>query len=677
MFTVELTEEQTQTLINTGSITLNNRVLSGLVINQEEEEEEEWEDSIGEETHPTRTKTEAEEISLGKTTVIKSAGKMSRDIDPSENNGWIGLNGNYNITISNVTTDASTVPKIKIQSGATPCYTLHNIPSATEKIIVSEIDEYTPVAGTKQETDIAVCEEVEKTKTVSGTDPNTGEETTTTVTYTVYRIQFRIYVTVKHRSIALKPTGAVKYLQGGVLSHSGGVKRVIEITDLNDNSIGALNVGYMECPVNMAEINDIDPSTGEYVNKTSYDYDSRPIYVELNISGSSWSIKTDGIYAPAFATVISPLKSMGKDGDIYGRYYEVENRVFSDHRQIDIGDTDVISNGNYWMDKVSVVKSMRCSETSSKWRNLIESPVPAGMVDGVQKTIDGILKLDDDYFILSLTQLMTFLKLIRDELTNTIPVDEIMEMCSFKYDITLNFPHHITSREKWNTEGATIPQSGLFGRNYGNDTYVECRNNFNDQLFNQFVNDYSVMNVQPSSIAIANRDYRHILQSAIDWLGTNYPLATPANILAFRDDAVQKLHELLNVVPPSGGNLVDEIFVSLADTVRYINAVNTNVVGTIVGMFITDGKCNLFAKPTDSSVRWYQFDSGKMHTDLLIETKRDLQGEYIFEPELIQGEYQLNPNGQMFKMLNRDFSIGNQYGIHDAFALQCHDISLP
>lgn len=131
------------------------------------------------------------------------------------------------------------------------------------------------------------------------------------------------------------------------------------------------------------------------------------------------------------------------------------------------------------------------------------------------------------------------------------------------------------------------------------------------------------------------------------------------------------------MIPPSGGNLVDEIFGSLADTVRYINAVNTNVVGTIVGMFIADGKCNLFAKPTDSSVRWYQFDSGKMHTDLLIETKRDLQGEYIFEPELIQGEYQVNPNGQMFKMLNRDFSIGNQYGIRDAFAIQCHDISLP
>ncbi len=124
---------------------------------------------------------------------------------------------------------------------------------------------------------------------------------------------------------------------------------------------------------------------------------------------------------------------------------------------------------------------------------------------------------------------------------------------------------------------------------------MECRNNLNDQLFNQFVNDYSILNAPPSGIAISNRDYRHILQSAITWLGTDYPTATAENILDFRNDVLEKLHELLNVIPSSGGNLIDEIFGSLADTVRYINAVNTNVVGTIVGMFITDGKCNLLS----------------------------------------------------------------------------------
>ena len=365
---------------------------------------------------------------------------MSRDIDPAQNNGWIGVNGNFNVTISNVKPDESTVPKVTVQAGATPCYTIHTIPSATENTIVGEIDEYTPVTGLKQEIGIATCQEVEKTKTVDGTDPDTGESTTTTVPYTVYSLRFRIYVTVKKRRLALKPTGSTKYLKKDILSHSGGITRVVEVTDLNDNSIGTLSVGYIECPINLPKINDIDPSTGQYAYTTSNDYDYRPIYVELNISGSAWSIKTDGIYAPAFATVISPLKSMGKDGDIYGRYYEVENRVFSDHRQIDIGDTDVISNGSYWMDKVSVVKSISCAETNLAWRTLTSSPVPESMVASINNYITNTLKLDDEYFVLALTQLMTFLRLIRDELLNTIPVDEIRSMCSFRYDITLDFP---------------------------------------------------------------------------------------------------------------------------------------------------------------------------------------------------------------------------------------------
>ena len=62
------------------------------------------------------------------------------------------------------------------------------------------------------------------------------------------------------------------------------------------------------------------------------------------------------------------------------------------------------------------------------------------MVAGINNYMANTLKLDDEYFVLALTQLMTFLRLVRDELLNTVPVDEIRSMCSFRYDIALDFP---------------------------------------------------------------------------------------------------------------------------------------------------------------------------------------------------------------------------------------------
>lgn len=153
---------------------------------------------------------------------------------------------------------------------------------------------------------------------------------------------------------------------------------------------------------------------------------------------------------------------------------------------------------------------------------------------------ENMLKLDDDYFKQALTHAKTFLDLVRQELTSPIAVEDIRKLCNFGYSIKLTFNQHDTNKDSWNKT------NGVFG--YGTpdseikSVYDDCKETFNNHLYSQFFNDYSIYNITDSDINISTRDYSHILLTNVNWGETTYPVDSVAGILGLRTVVISDLH---------------------------------------------------------------------------------------------------------------------------------------
>lgn len=114
----------------------------------------------------------------------------------------------------------------------------------------------------------------------------------------------------------------------------------------------------------LASIQDVTHrGTGEY---TYYD----AAYFELSGNEGDTStptISSDGLDYPVSLDVLAPNKAWSTDGDVFNRRYEVQTKVYAYITQI--GTTS--SDWRVWIDKASMVASIRASVNKTGWRNLI------------------------------------------------------------------------------------------------------------------------------------------------------------------------------------------------------------------------------------------------------------------------------------------------------------------
>lgn len=128
---------------------------------------------------------------------------------------------------------------------------------------------------------------------------------------------------------------------------------------------------------------------------------------------------------------------------------------------------------------------------------------------------------------------------------------------------------------------------------------------------------------------------------------------------------------------PDGNDVISDIFTeqpNLDNYVRYMNLINTQIRGSIICMYVIDGFCNLFTKEGESQVWWYKFDSSKSYMDYLIDEKRQAEGNYNYDPNLVQKEYPIlyKPDWTL-KFVNRDLTTEDRLEIEDAYLVKCYN----
>jgi hypothetical protein len=125
---------------------------------------------------------------------------------------------------------------------------------------------------------------------------------------------------------------------------------------------------------------------------------------------------------------------------------------------------------------------------------------------------------------------------------------------------------------------------------------------FNVHLRNQFMDDFSRLE-DDWGIALGSRDYSNILQT---------DFTTLQRIFDSKNERLESMFDLVNVSASRDGDAISSTFndgaegiypdSELARRVRYINAIETSIMGRIVGMFVADGFCNLFVEGSDGKI---------------------------------------------------------------------------
>ena len=236
---------------------------------------------------------------------------------------------------------------------------------------------------------------------------------------------------------------------------------------------------------------------------------------------------------------------------------------------------------------------------------------------------------------------------------NDASMDEIAPLCNFAHCIeSVNFRNYSNNKEDWDK------QNGLFGYERNGATYVSCRDNFNNHLLDEFKSDWRKLEpgvYDYGADSILNRDYHNILKDEY---------GSAQKIRVFRDDKLGKLYGEINY-PESESPNIDEIFKDGDDTtcsnkVRFINAIKTTLKGNLVGMFVADDICHLFADIVfngATKTMWYTFDATKSTMDGFVESKVASDNkEFEVSPRMRFTQYPISKDGWLFKTLNRDFT---------------------
>ena len=175
---------------------------------------------------------------------------------------------------------------------------------------------------------------------------------------------FRVYARVVGQMMALAPreNGDRRMMGYFVLGKSDDtyyVKGMVSMTDFLGNPVGNLNYGYVDYPVNLAEL------VAEHGNRITYDdiqYKTTCFMLD-----SSRQLSSDGMYCQFALHVIPPSESSSNDGEVYNRFYEISLDIHAEHESIPLGHVD---DGKFWMDMAGTMKSIYRPATEDDYMKL-------------------------------------------------------------------------------------------------------------------------------------------------------------------------------------------------------------------------------------------------------------------------------------------------------------------
>lgn len=281
------------------------------------------------------------------------------------------------------------------------------------------------------------------------------------------------------------------------------------------------------------------------------------------------------------------------------------------------------------------------------------------MVDGLDAlALDKILMSDGDFNIM-LESLKNLLERVVGEFNQELDGEAISRLCKFRYSIQADFDGYSSWTEMFNRE---------------DPKYIDGLNAFNLHLHEQFKLDYSSR--ERTDIKLSDRDYGYMLKSDV---------VSSDDIFNKRDGQVDKMHESLDIASEEP-DAISEVYGSNDENVRYLNAVDMDVLGSVVDMFAADDRCHLFVKNMDddgnSSLYEYRFN---IPTGIDILNKKlqyihsgGASRKFTFKPSLTTNfMYDICDDDWIFKMANRKPFEGSgtedRSGIDDAYLVHCKD----
>lgn len=447
-------------------------------VNIDEDDEEEGVE-IGEDEEEDDEQGESQE---------QPSSSGSHIVQVYEDNGWVGIKGRFKVRFSNMDSDYPDIEIVPVESGKDyePCYGIQDLPLERRNIRVAYINEYVPVLGPVVESaDHAWRKEVTQTA-----NPVEGEEQEVTYTETT-KVRFFINVNMCSRKLLIKPENGSRYIEKDLLVSTDALgsttaEQVYELMDFVGNPVGSLGYGCAYLPVDI-------PESGA---SNLFELDSRPML--FNIDEEHETFASDGFNCPLTIEAISPGLTAKDDGEVYDRYYEVEEIVEVSSKNLPLSANYI---GVISMDKASTLKSIRTNATDNTYKDLEDDDVPESICTDIENLVDAQMRLQDSYFELMLSQLRQFLVQIGDELLSPVSIGEVKNLCVLRYSCEVTFPTH-------NREANYKASDGLFG--FQNDLYEQCKIGLNNQMYSEFFNDYSTL-VDREGIAIDTRSYHWIL----------------------------------------------------------------------------------------------------------------------------------------------------------------------
>ena len=241
--------------------------------------------------------------------------------------------------------------------------------------------------------------------------------------------------------------------------------------------------------------------------------------------------------------------------------------------------------------------------------------------------------------------------MIAGELHQNFTKSDIAKLCDFEHTIKgIKFNNYNSNKKYWSLEREStvegvVQRPSLFGYHPGvdEDEYNACLTNFNNHLLDEFKSDWrKITPGVKSNSEVNSRDYHYILDETnyIEYNGTNYYFHTFDGINYKRSTTLKAIYDIFNYPPSTPSDIIDQIFQTSSNKVRYINATKTNIDGNLVGMFVADTTCNLFVltvtpasgtTPEQRNVRWCTFDAQKPTMDAIVGYRVSSDtGDYVF-----------------------------------------------
>jgi len=199
-------------------------------------------------------------------------------------------------------------------------------------------------------------------------------------------------------------------------------------------------------------------------------------------------------YCPCDIVSLPPDQAPSRDGEVYGRQYTHKKDIVVEHTDIDQND----ANGKFWLNLADTLKSITIIPSNDQYPDLMpesDISIPDALRQKMMELVDNIMKLDNGYFSMVYQQFKQFMDVLVGELSRSIDMEHIKDLCRFKFNNTVTF-----NGRTWKMLNPIPPPL--------NSTYKSCLDAFDLHLWKQFCDDF--MRVDDLTV-YDDRDYKHIL----------------------------------------------------------------------------------------------------------------------------------------------------------------------